>query len=423
MRIWHSQTGQEEHFGRGPTFVVPINGTHPVFSPAGRWLVTGGSFGPFTLLDLDQKPLVPKVLVGSSGITRAAFSADAKKIATVGFDRIVRIWDAQTARQLEMPKVQELSQRTAGLPLNCLAYRPDGSGVILGWGGQALQNENLARNSAVVYDVRSGEPIGQPLGHDDPVNAAAFSPDGSMIATVSGQPTSSLQPDNSAKLWQRDPLTNSWGQPKVLIGHKEMVIGAVFSADSRFLVTASRDNTAWVWKATDGKSLAVLDAHRGDVSDVAFSSDGRFILSTSLQDGTARIWDVTTYQGTDGKQIAKVARSRELSIFQGGYTGPGAGFIPGITSFLQAMGDVTSAAFGLDSRTVITASGDGTARLYVCDLCGRLDDLATLAKHRPIWHDSGQENGTGTDWSQYFEEYREIQQMEKQMQQERTDRP
>ena len=44
--------------------------------------------------------------------------------------------------------------------------------------------------------------------------------------------------------------------------------------------------------------------------------------------------------------------------------------------------EVASAAFSPDGTRVVTASQDGTARIYACELCGSLNDLIALARTR-----------------------------------------
>jgi WD40 repeat protein len=210
VRAWNTTTGQAVRLrpAEGAGFGYE---SLPTFSPVGQWLVTGRPFGPVIVRDLaraDANPLVLKVVIGNA---RPAFSSDGKTIATVGFDRIVRLWETQTGKELEAPKVRELSPRAAGLPPNCLAYRPDGRAVLLGWGSRWLPPQGKhARREARVHETLSGEPIGGPLEHPEPVNAAAFSRDGAMIVTVGGQTAPSLRPNNSAKLWRRDPSKSSW---------------------------------------------------------------------------------------------------------------------------------------------------------------------------------------------------------------------
>ena len=75
------------------------------------------------------------------------------------------------------------------------------------------------------------------------VLSAAFSPDGKRIVTASA--------DKTARIW--DVAT---GQPigEPLKGHKADVWSAAFSPDGKRIVTASRDKTARLWDAATGQA-------------------------------------------------------------------------------------------------------------------------------------------------------------------------
>jgi WD40 repeat protein len=113
--------------------------------------------------------------------------------------------------------------------------------------------------------------------------------------------------------------------------HQGQVNAVAFSPDGKTLLTGSRDGTARLWLAANGQPIGQGLRHQGWVGAVAFSPDGRAVV-TGSKDGTARLWRAAT-----GRQI-----------------GPA----------LRHWGEVLAVAFGPDGRAVLTGSADGTARLW-----------------------------------------------------------
>ena len=108
---------------------------------------------------------------------------------------------------------------------------------------------------------------------------ATFSPDGKRIVTASG--------DNTARIWDA-----SDGKPiAVLGGHSDSVLSAAFNSQGDRIVTASADETVRVWGAEAITTIAVLKGHSGPVWSAVFSPDGERILTAS-DDTTARIWRI-----------------------------------------------------------------------------------------------------------------------------------
>ena len=116
-------------------------------------------------------------------------------------------------------------------------------------------------------------------GHDSPVLACAFSPDGRRLVSGSS--------DETLKLW--DAETGSC--EATLEGHDNNVWACGFSPDGRRIVSASYDNTLKVWNAETGACEATLEGHNGSVNACALSPDGRRIISAS-SDQTLKLWDV-----------------------------------------------------------------------------------------------------------------------------------
>ncbi len=160
------------------------------------------------------------------------------------------------------------------------------------------------------------------VGHGGAVEQAAFSPDGTCVATCSR--------DGTGIVWD----AQRGMERRILFGHGDAVRSITFSPDGNRLVTASADGQARVWDVAAGTCLCVLRGHRGALHGAAFDSGGQRILTWSA-DATARIWDAV-----DGRLL---------------HTLTGAG------------GEVTDARFSRDGRSIVAASEDGSARIFDAD--------------------------------------------------------
>jgi WD40 repeat protein len=77
-----------------------------------------------------------------------------------------------------------------------------------------------------------------------------------------------------------------------LKGHARPVKALAFSPDGRRLVTAAgSDESIKLWDARTGEEILTLGRHPGWVNSVAFSADGNRIVSASMED--TRVWDAT----------------------------------------------------------------------------------------------------------------------------------
>lgn len=225
-------------------------------------------------------------------------------------------------------------------------------------------------------------------GHTEPITDSAISPDGMRIVTASN--------DNTARIW--DAATGR--SIATLSGHTDRVESAAFSPDGRRIVTASRDNTARIWNAESGRLITTLRGHTFWISRAAFSSDGRHIVTASW-DHTARTWDagtgsqVATLRGhtflvnaavfsPDGRQVATASGDNTARIWDAG-TGRAIATLSGHTY------PVATAAFSPDGRQIVTASEDTTARIWDAET-GRA--LATLRGHTDwVWTAAFSPNG------------------------------
>jgi len=112
-------------------------------------------------------------------------------------------------------------------------------------------------------------------GHTGTVNSAAFNPAGNRIVTASD--------DKTAKLW------NLRGRClATLQGHTKALLSAAFNPTGNRILTTSADRTAKLWNR-NATCLVTLQGHTDSVCSAAFNSTGMHILTSSL-DSSTKLW-------------------------------------------------------------------------------------------------------------------------------------
>lgn len=131
-------------------------------------------------------------------------------------------------------------------------------------------------NKIILWDARQRKALSR-VCHDHLVNQCAFSSDGRWLVSASS--------DYSARIWAVPSLKLH----AVLPGHEDDVDMAVFSPDDSRVATCALDRCVRIFDL-DGRCLHTMRGHTGNVLSLAWTQDGRYVVSSSV-DGTIRQWD------------------------------------------------------------------------------------------------------------------------------------
>jgi len=206
------------------------------------------------------------------------YSQDGRTIVT-GDDLKVSLWDAATGeRRPAFPK-----------PLGViwsLAYAPDGKSLAV----------TVEFRDPVVYDLATGQPrltlrgdgINK-IGYTYLIRALAYSPDGKVIATASTDSAVRLyDAADGRKLWTTTAPGNFYSVAFAPDG-KTIAGGTDASTPT------TTDCAVRLYDAATGRERAALLGHERQVCAVAFTADGKSLVSLG-RGGDVRLWDVATSQ-------------------------------------------------------------------------------------------------------------------------------
>ncbi len=360
----------------------PVNAV--AFDPDGQLLAAGSADGTVEIWDARSDRLVT-VLRGHAGaVNSVAFSQNGDTLASGDADGTVRLWNVHTHRprgdlmgpggavhgvsfssngliaaaaedgiRLWTVRTRKPLRRrfgySAAYPEEGVAFSPDGEELAA-----------ASKNGDVKIWSLQGKLLGKPLtGHSNWVYAVAFSPDGRRIASASA--------DGSVRIWD----AHTHRTLRILRGHAGDVYSVAFAPNGRTLASGGADHTIRIWNVHPQRQLA----RPGYVMSVSFAPHGG-VLASGADNGTVRLWNVRTQQqiggplkGRDGEvtdvafspdgRLLGVAAKRGIQLWDV-RTGRRVG-----KRFGGGDGEVYAVAFRPpNGRMLVSEAADGKVRLW-----------------------------------------------------------
>jgi WD40 repeat protein len=264
----------------------------------------------------------------------------------------------ETADFIKLPAQLEILSVQNAQQIESLGELQNGALVALHPTDSLMAVAPFERHSQVI-NYWTGEIIGT-FGY---TRCMAFSQDGNTLATCA---TFAQEGLTLWDIFNHQELTT-------FAGHTGDLNDLGFSPDGKWLASASMDNTIRIWDITQQKSGFVLRGHTDWVTDIDFSPDGMYLASAS-KDGNIRIWDTATWQTTTvidvhNADVWDFAYNPQGNLLAAAYddhlirlwypqTGELVGILKGHTR------EVLSLAFASDGQLLSSTSLDYTLRLW-----------------------------------------------------------
>ncbi|XP_053396041.1 chromatin assembly factor 1 subunit B-like [Mercenaria mercenaria] len=135
--------------------------------------------------------------------------------------------------------------------------------------------------------------------HTKAVNVCRFSPDGDVLATAGDDSVIIFwklsETCSVNNIFQEDEEDNkeNWGMLKVLRGHLEDIYDICWSADGKYMISGSVDNSAILWDLTKDQKMGIFNEHKSFVQGVAWDPKNEFVATLST-DRSCRIYNVSS---------------------------------------------------------------------------------------------------------------------------------
>jgi WD40 repeat protein len=353
------------------------------FSPDGHRVASASIDRTAVIWDADTGRALA-TLAHAASVTQVAWSPDGSQLATSSDDGNVHLWDGRTGRRLA----------------SRFGHRGPVKDIVFASDGKRMASASID-GTAMVWSTETSLAGVILEGHQGEVRSASFSPDGSHVVTASE--------DHTARTW-----STANGRQLLSLPHPGQVLTARFSPDGDRIATGGDDSIVRLWdartgamtlelppaggivvsvawdhagerimvatevgnvilsSATTGEELRAIKSH-SRLSAAALAADGATLVTIGDDDGTARRWDLAS-----GRELSStVDKDIRLGVAldRSGQRGVSATMTRAAKIWRLDTGDtevelhghiaqVVDAAWGARDELVITASLDGTARIW-----------------------------------------------------------
>ncbi|MBI2438167.1 MAG: protein kinase [Lentisphaerae bacterium] len=380
LRLWDVSTGECLRTFSCIDFLTSV-----AYSPDGRLVISGSRLHMLRLWDVTTGKCLRTFEGHTADVTSVAYSPDGRFVLSGSYDNTLRWWDVTTGQCIRI-----FEGHTADV--TSVAYSPDGRFVLSGSSDATLRLWDVSSVMARRYVapwfysmvITAKEALERQFLHETNLSHAREALKAGQISealaflrqarAVPGFEKSSESLELQARVGARCRIksySGGWlkrtfeGQARVGTRRRIRdsgsgclkrtfegytgVASVAYSPDGRFVLSGSNDDTLRLWDVATGQCLRTFEGHTDWVESIAYSPDGRFVLSGSADD-TLRLWDVAagkclrTFEGLDGHTFGRYTYHRNSGAFSpdGRFVLSGAGDIINMNKGALRLWDVAT---------------------------------------------------------------------------------
>lgn len=295
------------------------------FSPDGTYFATGSYDTSIRVWDLASGRRVHTLLGHLEMVNDIAFSPDSTMIASASGafdwyqDFSVRLWDVQSGLELnELQGHTDQVQSVTFHPTQNLLVTTGFDGTVLLWNIDAIRSADksveeasttlfegndwladasfspdgtylgiVGKSDALMFETNrfaSPEELYHESGREPWLHDVEFSPDSQQLL-AGGHQLVSIWDVNTGQ------LDEVWAVQNPLYENTDFATHQIAFSRTNGLLAVTVNEQIQIWEYPGKNRVAILTGHDSTISDLAFSPDGKLLISVAF-DGTIRLWGV-----------------------------------------------------------------------------------------------------------------------------------
>jgi len=300
--------------------------TCAAFSADARLLATGSQDHTVRIWDRDRATTLTNFVTTTGAVWSVLFTADSRRLITSASDNLVQAFAVSNWSQIHT---------WPGRLSSCASTAP----LLATSEGSPFRWEPAGR--VAVWDYESGRMLRE---FPDPGRNVALSPDGTRLAIA--------HPERGVSLWSTETGVRMADLPS-----HSMIWSLAFSPDGAMVVgTSFLAAEVFVWNLTNVAAPVLLTGHTRTAWCARFSPDGHQLITTG-SDRSVRLWDTTRWEQT------AVLRGHQNEVWCG--------------------------AFSPDSRIIASGGKDRLVMLWTNEPVRRVPAIPNRASSRPLFSPDG----------------------------------